>query len=117
HIYFEVHGVAGLERLQIGHLGGVRNYCNRYLRSFDFCDREADAFDGEGAFEDDVAGKLWRNLDAQPIVIGAGDLAECDEFAGAVDVALDDVSAETSVGAHGEFQIDQRTWFNPGERS
>ena len=85
-------------------------------RSFHLCDREADAFNRERAFEDDVARQFWRDLDAQPIVVGAGDFVECDELAGAIDVPLDDVSAEASIGAHGEFEVDQRARFDSGER-
>src|SRR6202020_3473647 len=40
-----------------------------------------------------------------------------DQLADAVDVALHDVSAETAVGFHGQFEIDERAFVDAGERS
>ena len=72
-------------------------------------------FDAERALEDHVARQLRRYFNPQPVVVRASDPVQCEELAGAIHVALHDVSAEASVGAHRQLKIHQRTFLDPGE--
>ena len=61
----------------------MRNNGDRHFGSFHLCDCEADAFNREGAFEDDIARQVGWDLDAQPIVVGTGKFIALDEIPGA----------------------------------
>jgi len=72
-------------------------------------DGEADAFDGDGALGDDVAGEGFGELDAEtPVGLGLAriDWGEGDEGGGAVDVTLDDVATEGRSRGCGEFEVE-----------
>ncbi len=66
-------------------------------------DGQADAVDGDGALLDQIARELGLGVDLQhprePL------LAHRADGAGAVDVALDDVSTEAIAGAQRELQV------------
>ena len=67
-------------------------------------------------FEDHVTRQFGRNFDPQPVVVRPANPVQREKLAGAVHVALNDVPAEASVGAHGQFQIHQRTFLDARER-
>src|SRR5215472_14328611 len=116
-IDLQIDRVSLVERGKIGHLDGVRNDGGCNIGAFDFGDSKADAFDRERPLENHIAGEIRRNSDVEPVIIGAGDAVKRDEDTGAIDVALDDVSAETAVGAHGEFEVDVRARRDTRERN
>jgi len=96
-INFDVEWGAGLEGVEAG--GGVGVGDDRYLNIVALDGRygETDAFDGDGALRDDVAGEGVGELDVEaPVGLGCVwcDWSEGDESCGSVDVALDDVAAE-----------------------
>lgn len=114
---FKIEWIAGLEGVEIG--GGVGvgddgdgDLCFPCRGVVDGGDGEGDAFDGDGAFFDDVAGeRCGRGEVEEPVgVFGCAlsDGGESVEVADAVDVALHDVSAEWGAGRGGEFQVDLR---------
>src|SRR5580692_8962323 len=78
---------------------------------------EADAFDGYRALVNRVFGDFAGQVDLQQPVARIGDAVEGEEFSDAVDVALDDVSAEASVGFHGEFKVHECAFVKAGKRS
>ncbi|MDB6032039.1 MAG: hypothetical protein JWM16_2377, partial [Verrucomicrobiales bacterium] len=80
---------------------------------------EADAFDGDGALGNNVAGEGFGELDAEaPVGLGRGgrDGGEGEKHCGSVDMALDDVASERRAGRGGEFEIDDGVWAEAGER-
>src|SRR5581483_496867 len=66
---------------------------------------------------DDVARQFRGDADMEFVVLGAGDAVEGDELAGAVDVALHDVSAKAAVGAQGKLEVHERTFADAREGS
>ena len=52
----------------------------------------------------------------QPPVIGVFNALQADQLADGVHVSLDDVTAETAIGLHGKFKVDQSTFTKARER-
>ena len=52
----------------------------------------------------------------KPPVFGIADAFQFDQPAYAIDVALDDVTAETTVGLHGKLEVDERALVYARER-
>jgi len=108
-INFDVEWGAGLEGVEAG--GGVGVGDDRYLNIVALDGRygETDAFDGDGALRDDVAGEGVGELDVKsPVGVGyvRCDWREGDESCGSVYVALNDVASERRTGGGGKLQID-----------
>src|SRR5262244_1719570 len=116
HIGFEIHWIAGLKGSKIGHFPSVRNDRNRHFCPFRARDRQTDTLDTERALVDDIASQICRNADVQPVVICTRDSIERDEFAGSVNMPLHDMSAEASIGPHGQFEVDERSFMHARER-
>ena len=79
----------------------------------DGADGEADAVDRDRALLDDVAREVGRQRDAHQLPVLAGGALQ--DGAGAVDVALHDVSAEAAVGDHRALQVDPVAGAQVGE--
>src|SRR6185369_13575442 len=73
------------------------------------CDRQADAFDRDGALLDAVADDLGRGFDLDPLVVDAANSPD------SVDVALDDVAAERLPRAQGGLDVDSTAWLEPSQ--
>src|SRR5580704_8595653 len=98
--------------MQIRRLDGMWNDGDGAAIVFQLGHRQADAFNRDRAFVDSVFLNFSGQFDFQPPVSGVSDAIESDQLSYAVDVALHDVSAETSVGLHWKFEIDQRAVAN-----
>jgi len=105
----DVQGGAGSEGVEAGGSVGVGDDGYFDLVAEDGGDGEADAFDGDGALGDDVAGESFGELDAEaPVCVWGvwGDGGEGEESGGAVDVALDDVASEGRASRCGELKVE-----------
>ena len=81
---------------------------------------EGDAFHGDGAFFDDVAGEGVGDGEAEAVIGGlgiGGNGVEGDEGCGPVDVPLNDVASEGRAGGSGEFEVDGGVGGEVGEGS
>ena len=103
---FDVHRVAGLQRIQVRHLDGVRDDGDRQAQSFEIGDGQADAFDRDRSLEDHVLLQVFWNVDVHPEIVGVVNRLKADEAAGAIDVPLDDVTAHAGVYLERQFEID-----------
>ena len=116
---FDVEQAAGGERAKAGGLVGVGDDGDFYFVGDNGSDGEADAFDGDRALGDDVAGEGVGETDAEtPVGLGrvGCDGVECDEGGGAVDMALNDVAAEGRADGCGELQVEDGVGTQVGER-
>ena len=84
--------------------------------SFNLGNGETDAFNRKRTLENHVARQFWRDLDAQPVVIGIRNSVESEKFSRAVHMSLNKMAAETSVNPHGQFEIYQRPFLDPRKR-
>ena len=119
-IDLDVERRAGDERAEAGGRVGVGNDGHFDPVARDGSHGEADAFDGDGAFFDDVAGEGVGKGETQAPVgrLGRGgvDGVEGDEGACAIDVSLHDVSAERRAGGGGQLEVDDGSGLEAGER-
>src|ERR1700728_310144 len=115
-IGFEIHGVAGLERVEIRHLDGMGNDGNCTIPSFEVRNRETDALNADGALVDGVFLNSSWQLDSQREIFRIGDALQCNELSHAIYMALYDVSAEAAICFHRQLQVDQRAIMNARER-
>ena len=107
-VALQVYAGTGAVSAEGGVAEGVGNDGHTEHAAFERGDGEADAIDGDGSFVYQVRIELGGDANAQPpVVIAEG--VERQEFAGAIDVALDDVAAEAAAGGKGALQIDART--------
>ena len=114
----DVDQAAGGERVQAGGGVGVGDDGDFYDVAVDGGDGEGDALDGDGTLGDDVLGEGVGKLKAEAPVGGWGggvDGVEGEEGGGAIDVALDDVSAQGRAGGSGEFEVDDGAFVEVGE--
>src|SRR6185437_4690131 len=88
---------------------------NRALLPFEFGHRQADSFNADGAFENRVAFDFGWNFNAQPEITGIRNLFKCNELPDAVHMPLHHVTAKTSVGLHGQFQVHKRSFMDARE--
>src|SRR5690606_3009309 len=112
-VHFQVHAATGAI---VGHDGlgqGVRHDGQLEVGAVDAVHREAGAVDGDRALEGDVLGQLARRADAK--LHGTGVVFAADDFAHAVDVAADQMAAETTGRGEGLFQIDPAASLQVGE--
>ncbi len=110
-IGFEVDLGAGGPLAQGGDLVGVGDDPDPESAGDQVGDREADAVQGDGAFEDDIAHNFGRGGDIQEPIL-AGPLP-AEDRAQAVDVAGHEMAAELGGGAQGALEIDEGA--DPGE--
>jgi hypothetical protein len=115
---FDIERAAGSERVQAG--GGVGVGDDGYFDVVvgDGGYGEADAFNGDGALGDDVAGEVVGELEAEaPVGLGGvgREGGQGDEGGGAVDVALNDVAAEGRTGGGWEFEVEDGVGAEVGE--
>jgi hypothetical protein len=96
-----IYGIAWLKRLEIGHLDRVWNDGNCQSRAFQFCHCQADSFNRNGSLEDEVFVQIFGDVDDQPEVVSISDRLEPNQPAGAIDVALHDVTAHARVNLEG----------------
>ena len=98
--------------METGGAVGVGNDGNGDLVADDGGYGQADAFDSDRALFYDVAGERVGDGETELPVGGiggvGGDGLEGEEGACAIDMALDDVSAEGRAGGCGEFEVDDR---------
>src|SRR5579864_4389567 len=111
YVGFEIYGVSGLERSEIGQFDGVGNDSYGATVVFQFRHRQADAFNANRPLVHGVLLDFGGDFDMQPPVLGipalrVQDALEFDHLAHAIDVPLNDVAAEASVGFHGQLQVD-----------
>src|SRR5260221_9660660 len=92
HIAFEVHRVAGLAVADVGVLVGVGNHRDFGDIVLPAGHGEADAVNGDGALENDVASEIGGHLHSEPPVFAFG--SEMRYAADGVHVAKDEVPAE-----------------------
>lgn len=97
---------------RIGH--GMGNDGNGKLAVADGYNSQADTVDGNRAFFDDERLHILGNGDGDdpgnPVGGDAGDMAD------AVDVAADNVAAQTAADLHGPFEVDFRSALDGAER-
>src|SRR5690606_15245431 len=95
-------------RAVVGHDGlgqGVRDDGQLELGAIHRVHRQAGAIDGDRALEGDVLGQVTRRADAE--LHGTGVVLALDDLADTVDMAADQVAAETAGGSQGLFQVDR----------
>lgn len=103
-VHLEVDRVAGLLAAERGQVEGGGDEADGEVVRARVDHRQADAVDGDGALHDHVAGEVRGERDLHDLpVLGR---RACEDRAGAVDVALDDVSAEAVADGHGTFEVD-----------
>jgi hypothetical protein len=106
HIGFKIHRVADFAFAQGGDFEGVGDDPDAEAFFGHIGDGEADAVHGDGAFEDDVAQDIGGCGNVEDVV-GAGAFPAGD-FAEAIHVAGDEVSAEASACGEGAFEVYMR---------
>src|SRR5208282_4494063 len=99
---FQVDGIAGLERSEIGQLDRMGNDRDGAAVAFEFCDREADAFNADRSLVHGVLLDLGWNFNMQPPVLGilpfrVDNALELDQLSHAIHVSLNDVAVEAPV--------------------
>ena len=104
HIEFQVDSVTDFSGAEVGGFARVGDDPGGEVIRANFGDGEADAIDGDGALEDEVAGGLGREGDLEEEIGAAG--FQLEDGGGAIDVALDEVAAHAGIGAHGAFEVD-----------
>src|ERR1700746_1737895 len=92
------------------------NVCNGHFLAFDLSPRKTDALNAERAFGDHIAREIGGNAQGKTEVFRARDAIESQELSCAVNVTLDNVSAEASVGSHGQLEVDECAFMHPRER-
>ncbi|OMI41550.1 phosphoenolpyruvate synthase/pyruvate phosphate dikinase [Streptomyces sparsogenes DSM 40356] len=104
HVHFEVDRVAGLLDAEGGQGEGRRDEADGEVVRARVDHGQADAVDRDGALLDDVAAEVGgeRDRDDLPVL---GGLA-LDDGAGAVDVALHQMTAQAPAERHGALQVD-----------
>jgi len=100
---FEVDELAGFGGLEVGDLDGMGDDPEDGGGWGEVGDGEGDAVDGEGSFVDAVFVDVGGEGDFEAVVLAAW--GEVEDPAGGVDVALDEVAAEASVGGEGAFEV------------
>src|SRR6266567_3624033 len=103
--------------MQIRHLDRVRNDRDGAPIPVQFRHRQTDSLDRDRALVHRIFLDVLGQFNVQPPILRFGDALELDQFADPIHVSLHDVSAESAVGLHRQFKIDQRPFVNPGERS
>ena len=83
----------------------VRNQVDGKGRAIDGVGRQADAIDGDRSLARDVFGQVLRRADFEQTVVADG--VEAQHFADAIDVARNQVAAETIGQAQGFLEIDR----------
>src|SRR3954462_11530662 len=116
YVYLDIHRSAGAQRMQVCRLEGMRDDGDGQLILLNRRDREADALDGDRAFEHHVTDELGRERDAQPVVFAAADFLERRQSANAIDVSLNDVAAQARPGFHRQLEVDERLGREARER-
>ena len=106
HVELEVHGVAGLERMQAGDLPGMGDDITSHRVFGNTGGGEGTPVDGDGAARNDLAGSVRGQAHAQDVVLAL--LFERGDGAGAIDMALDHVAGEAIAEAQGTLEIDER---------
>src|ERR1700761_4245103 len=117
-VYLNVEQAAGSEGAETGGLVGVGDDSDFDFVVDDGGDGEADAFNGDGALGDDVAGEGVGETDAKtPVSLGrvGCDGLEGEEGGGAVDMALNDVASEGRAGGSLEFEVQDGIGAKVGE--
>ena len=104
HVELEIDETAFGEGGEGGDGVGVRGDPAGEVGGGSFCDGEGDAVDGDGAAGDEESGGVFRDGDDEAVVLADGFVGE--DGSGLVDVALDEVAAESGSDGEGAFEID-----------
>ena len=111
----DVDGGAGGEGVEVRSPIGQRKYGNGDCLAVEVGDGQADAFNGDRTLVDHPGTDVLGDADFEGPVGGlAVEVRTCRiddrikraEFPAAIDVALDDVSAEGTAGGGGQFEVD-----------
>src|SRR4051794_20031993 len=103
HVAFDVHPVALAQRRQAGVPPRERDDHHLELRIAKGRNRQADAIDRDRAFGPHRRRERRRYVNRQPVRVTI--LPDPLESGRAVDVTLDEVTAEAAVGAHRPFEV------------
>ncbi len=108
HVHLDVERAAWGKGVQTGRCVGVRNDGDLDILPVQRSDRQADAFDGDRALGDDVAGECFGDTKTESPVGLRGirrDGVKRNQSGGAVDVALHDVAAKGRSSRSGQLEV------------
>ena len=110
---FDVHGCFRLSEAERGEVDGGWYECEFEVVIVDFCQCHGDSIYGYRSFGYHVLHEFFRWLDGESYFVGG--LESFDDFAGAVDMPLHDVSAEEGLRCYARFEVDGVAGFEESE--